>query len=286
MERRGRKQREDERRLGFDLGVVGLLFFDLPPGDGLVRRRARQRAVALHPRRDVNHIIRAAAEEVRHDRVVFRDAVADGDQAGRISQQALFDELVVVVEDLDADVDIVGLFVVVEKVADLGVGQGGTVDGHVVVGGLFQHRIFVVQPLAQLAGKRGRRANLFVGEEVIEEIIQILFEPDVAIRGDVDVAQAIDPPLAEFGLVGVPLAHLERPGRFDHIFGQRAGGRDEYVDVALPYQRGDDLPQPRGDDVGGAGEVDRRVVVLHLLADLDTLREVGCLKAGRRVAVQ
>ncbi len=56
--------------------------------------------------------------------------------------------------------------------------------------------------------------------------------------------------------------------------------------MALADQRGDDLPQPRGDNVGGAGEIDRRVVILHLLADFDAFREVGCLKPGRRVAIQ
>jgi len=86
--------------------------------------------------------------------VVLGDAGADGDETGLLGEQPLLDERVVVVDDLDADLGVVALAVVVEEVPDLGVSQGGTEDGDVLVGSVLQDGVLVVEGLAEFPRER------------------------------------------------------------------------------------------------------------------------------------
>jgi len=105
--------------------------------------------------------------------VVFWHATSNCDQPRRVGEHSVLNERVIIVKNLDADLRIIPLSVIVEKIPNLGIRQRRTVDGNIIVRCLLQDRIRIVECVSQFTSKRRRRPNLFVGEEILEEVVQV-----------------------------------------------------------------------------------------------------------------
>lgn len=194
----------------------------------------------------------------------------------------------------------------VEHVAQAAVGEGGAEDGDGVGVGPVEDGGWVCDFAAEAGddggggpgegvgcarrgGGGGGGGSFLLGEHLVEDGDDPVFEGAVVVVWDDEVADAVEALGAEGGAGGGEGGEVGRGEAFDEVFFDAAGGGDDGGDVFVLDEVAEGGAEAGGDEVGGVAEEDGGfgaggggAVGAHVVDDADGVGDRAGLEAHRR----